>query len=151
MAQPAERVCGYQWARLASRSRFFDGGVHEVELLEDGVVIISPVSLYNGARSIRSIRLAGEGTRVDIHQKIEKVQLAQREELRTAALHDLERPQINPPEQTLYPLNPHSHFDMRYFPFGFAQSAAVRNFTIQGDIGDLCPRCGGKSENGGGL
>ena len=28
---------------------------------------------------------------------------------------------------------------MRYFPFGFAQSAAVRNFTIQGDIGIFVP------------
>lgn len=117
----------------------FDGGVHEVELLEDGVVIISPVSLYNGARSIRSIRLAAEGTRVDIHQKIEKVQLAQREELEPLRYTIWNVTQINPPEQTLYPLNPHSHFDMRYFPFGFAQSAAVRNFTIQGDIGIFVP------------
>ncbi len=117
----------------------FDGGAHEVQLLEDGVVITSPVSAYNGARSIRTIRLAAEGTRVDIHQAIEKVARAQRQDLEPLRYTIWNVTQINPPEQTLYPLNPHSHFDMRYFPFGFAQSAAVRNFTIKGDTGIFVP------------
>lgn len=117
----------------------FDGGVHEVELLADGVVITSPVSAYNGARSIRAIRLAPEGTRVDIHQTIEKLAKAQREELEPLRYTIWNVTQINPPEQTLYPLNPHSHFEARYFPFGFAQSAAERNFTIEGNTGIFVP------------
>ncbi len=117
----------------------FDGGAHDVEVLDDGVTIISPTSQYNGARSMRTIRLAAAGTRVEIHQAIEKVALAQRQELEPLRYTIWNVTQINPPEETLYPLNPHSHFDMRYFPFGFAQSAAVRNFTIKGDIGIFVP------------
>ncbi len=117
----------------------FDGGKHKVELLVDGVVITSPVSAYNGARSIRQIRLAAQGTRVSIHQKIEKVKKAANPDLEPLRYTIWNVTQIKPPEQTFYPLNPHSHFDLRYFPFGFAESAAMGNFTIKGDIGIFLP------------
>jgi len=127
-----EKINGHSWPP----DHAFDGGQHEVELLPDGVIITSPVSDYNGARSIREIRLAAQGTRVEIGQKIEKVKEASVEPLRYTIWNVT---QIKPPEQTFYPLNPHSHFDMRYFPFGFAESAAMRNFTIKGDIGIFVP------------
>ena len=117
----------------------FDGGKHKVELLADGVVITSPVSAYNGARSIREIRLSAQGTRVQINQKIEKVKKASKPEVEPLRYTIWNVTQIKPPEQTLYPLNPHSHFDLRYFPFGFAEGAAMRNFTIKGDIGIFVP------------
>ena len=113
-----------------------DGAVHEVELLPQGVVIASPVSEYNGARSVCEIRLAEQGTRVEIHQRIEKLAAAKVEPLRYTIWNVT---QIQPPEQPLNPLNPHSHFDLRYHPFGFAESAAMGNFTIEGDIGIFVP------------
>jgi hypothetical protein len=127
-----ERINGHAWPP----DHWFDGGKHAVEMLADGVVISSSVSDYNGARSVREIRLAEQGTRVSIEQKIEKVKEASVEPLRYTIWNVT---QIQPPEQTFYPLNPHSHFDQRYHPFGFAESAAVGNFTIKGDIGIFVP------------
>ncbi|MGY8824223.1 MAG: DUF4380 domain-containing protein [Candidatus Latescibacterota bacterium] len=127
-----EKVNGHSWPP----DHAFDGGKHEVELLPDGVIITSPVSDYNGARSVREIRLSSQGTRVEIGQRIEKIKEASVEPLRYTIWNVT---QIKSPEQTFYPLNPHSHFDMRYFPFGFAESAAMRNFTIKGDIGIFVP------------
>ncbi len=127
-----ERINGHAWPP----DHWFDGGKHAVELLDDGVIISSAVSDYNGARSVREIRLAEQGTRLSIHQKVEKVKEASVEPLRYTIWNVT---QIKPPEQTLYPLNPHSHFDQRYHPFGFAESAAVGNFTIKGDIGIFVP------------
>ena len=126
------KINGHSWPP----DHAFDGAVHEVELLPQGVVISSPVSEYNGARSVREIRLAEQGTRVEIHQRIEKLADAKVEPLRYTIWNVT---QIQPPEQTLYPLNPHSHFDLRYHPFGFAEGAAMRNFTIEGDIGIFVP------------
>ena len=130
-----EKINGHSWPP----DHAFDGAVHEVELLPDGVVITGPVSEYNGARSVREIRLAAEGSRVDILQKVEKVALAANADIEPLRYTIWNVTQIRPPEQTFYPLNPHSHFDLRYFPFGFAESAAMRNFTIKGDIGIFVP------------
>jgi len=126
------KINGHAWPP----DHAFDGAVHEVGLLPDGVVISSPVSAYNGARSVREIRLAEQGTRVEIDQRIEKLAAAKVEPLRYTIWNVT---QIKPPEQTLYPLNPHSHFERRYHPFGFAAGAATRNFTIEGDIGIFVP------------
>lgn len=125
-------INGYAWPP----DHAFDGAVHEAELLPEGVVITSPVSEYNGARSVRAIRLAERGTRVEIHQRLEKLADAKVEPLRYTIWNVT---QIKQPEQTLYPLNPHSHFEQRYHPFGFAESAARDNFTIEGDLGIFVP------------
>jgi len=129
------KINGHSWPP----DHWFDGGKHQAEILEDGVIITSPVSEYNGARSIREIRLARTGTRVSILQRIEKVKPAAREELEPLRYTIWNVTQIRPPEQTLYPLNPHSHFDLRFHPFGFQESTALGNFTIQGDIGIFVP------------
>lgn len=130
-----ERINGHAWPP----DHAFDGGVHEVKLLVDGVVITSPTSQYNGARSVREIRLADKGSRVEILQRVEKLAIAADEGLEPLRYTIWNVTQIEPPEQTFYPLNPHSHFDMRYHPFGFAESAAMGNFTIKGDIGIFVP------------
>ena len=130
-----EKINGHSWPP----DHAFDGAVHEAKLLADGVVITGPVSEYNGARSVREIRMAVEGTRVDIVQHVEKVAESANADIEPLRYTIWNVTQIRPPEQTFYPLNPHSHFDMRYFPFGFAESAAMRNFTIKGDIGIFVP------------
>lgn len=127
-----EKINGHSWPP----DHWFDGSNHEVELLEDGVVITSPVSDYNGARSVREIRLAAKGTRVNIKQKIEKRKKARVEPLRYTVWNVT---QTLPPEQTLYLLNPNSQFDMRYYTFGEAKSTARQNFTVIGDIGVFVP------------
>ena len=129
------RINGFSWPPDPA----FDGGVHQAELLPDGVVITSPLSEYNGARSVRDIRLAAQGTRVEIRQRVEKLAKAANEELEPLRYTIWNVTQIKPPEQTFYPLNPHSHFDLRYHPFGFAESTAMDNFTIKGDIGIFVP------------
>ena len=130
-----EKINGHSWPP----DHAFDGGAHEAELLHDGVRITSPVSEYNGARSIREIRVRAGGSRVDILQQIEKVAKAADESLEPLRYTIWNVTQIRTPEQTFYPLNPHSHFDLRFHPFGFAVSAAMRNFTIKGDIGIFIP------------
>ena len=129
------RINGHSWPP----DHAFDGGVHEAELLNDGVRITSPVSSYNGARSVREIRVLASGSRVEINQRIEKVASAADASLETLRYTIWNVTQIRPPEQTFYPLNPHSHFDLRYHPFDFAAAAAMRNFTIKGDIGIFVP------------
>jgi hypothetical protein len=128
-------INGHAWPP----DHFFDGGEHQAELLEDGVRLQSAVSQYNGARSVREIRLAAQGTRLSIRQRLEKVQPAAKEELEPLRYTIWNVTQIRPPEQTLYPLNPHSHFDLRFHPFGFQESTAMGNFTIKGDIGIFVP------------
>ena len=118
---------------------WFDGGKHEAKVLKDGVVITSPLSEYNGARSIRTIRLAASGTRVSIHQQVKKEKKAANEGLEPLRYTIWNVTQIRPPEQTFYPLNPHSHFDLRYHPFSFQEKTAIDNFTIKGNIGIFVP------------
>ena len=78
------KINGHSWPP----DHAFDGAVHEVELLPEGVVISSPVSEYNGARSVREIRLAERGTRVEIDPADRK---AGRCQGGAVALHHLER------------------------------------------------------------
>ena len=140
------RITGHSWPP----DHAFDGGVDEAELLNDGVRITSPVSSYNGARSVREIRVLASGSRVEINQRIEKFTSAADASLDPLRYTIWNVTQIRPPEQTFYPLNPHSHFDLRYHPFDFAAAAAMRNFTInQGRYWHLCPRSGGGAENRG--
>ena len=129
------KINGHAWPP----DHAFDGGVHTAELLPDGVRITSPVSEYNGARSVREIRVRTSGSRVDIYQRLEKVAKAAAAGLEPLRYTIWNVTQIRTPEQTFYPLNPHSHFDLRYYPFGFAEGSAMRNFTIKGDIGIFVP------------
>ena len=127
-----ERINGYSWPP----DHWFDGAKHEVELLEDGLVITSPVSDYNGARSVREIRMAANGTRVQILQRIEKLKVSRVEPLRYTIWNVT---QITPPEQTLFQLNPNSHLDLGYYVFGGKNSTAAKNFTVIDGIGVFLP------------
>ena len=130
-----EQINGFSWPPDPA----FDGGVHSYDLLDNGVRITSPVSKLNGAQSIRSIRLSETGSRIEIMQTLKKVALASNTQLEPLRYTIWNVTQIRQPEQTLYPLNPHSHFESRYFPFSWEESAAVSNFSIEGDVGIFIP------------
>ena len=127
-----KRINGYSWPP----DHWFDGSKHEVELLEDGVVITSPISDYNGARSVREIRMAPNGTRVQILQRIEKLKPSRIEPLRYTVWNVT---QIVPPEQTLFLLNSASRFDLGYYAMAGNKSKTTKNFTVIGDIGVFLP------------
>ena len=127
-----ERVNGYSWPP----DHWFDGAKHKVEFLEDGVIITSPISDYNGARSVREIRMSESGTRIRILQRIEKLKVSRVEPLRYTIWNVT---QIVPPEQILFLLNPDSHLKMGYYAFGGKKSTAVKNFTVIDDIGVFLP------------
>lgn len=126
------RINGYSWPP----DHWFDGSKHEIEILKDGVVMTSPISDYNGARSVREIRLAPAGARVTIHQRIEKQKKARLEPLRYTIWSVT---QIVPPQQVLYRLNPSSQFELGYHVFEFAREAAIKNFRVDGNIGIFVP------------
>ncbi|MEE3233098.1 MAG: DUF4380 domain-containing protein [Candidatus Latescibacterota bacterium] len=130
-----EKINGFSWPPDPA----FDGGTHSYSLLDDGVQITSPLSNYNGAQSIRTIRLSETGSRLEIGQKVTKLALAANTELEPLRYTIWNVTQIRQPEQTLYPLNPHSHFVARYFPFTWEESAAASNFSVEGDIGIFVP------------
>ena len=127
-----ENINGHGWPP----DHWFDGSRHSVELLSDGVRITSPISEYNGARSIREIHLAPTGARVTINQRIEKINQAARVDLEPLSYTIWNVMQIRPPEQTLLPLNPHSALKDRY---RWWEHPADRNFTVEGDIGIFVP------------
>ena len=127
-----ERINGYSWPP----DHWFDGAKHEVELLKNGVIITSPISNFNGARSVREIRMAESGTRVQILQRIEKLKAVGVEPLRYTVWNVT---QIVPPEQILFLLNPDSHLKMGYYAFGGTKGTVARNFTVFDNIGVFLP------------
>jgi len=127
-----ERINGHAWPP----DHWFDGGRHSAQLLPDGVRISSPVSEYSGARSVRTIRMAPEGSRVTIHQELEKVEPAARGELEPLTFTIWSVTQIRPPEQVLFPLNPHSGLQKRFRPW---DETAEGNFEIEADLGIFIP------------
>lgn len=127
-----KKINGYSWPP----DHWFDGGAHEIKILHDGVVITSPVSDYNGARSVREIRLAPTGTRVMIHQRIEKKKKARVEPIRYTIWNVT---QIVPPQQVLYRLNPLSQFYLGYHAFESNRETAIRNFRVEGSVGVFVP------------
>lgn len=127
-----ERINGYPWPP----DHWFDGVAQEIEVVNDGVVMTSAVSAYNGARSVREIRLAETGTRVTIHQRIEKLKQARVEPLSYTIWSVT---QIVPPQEILYRLNPSSRFEAGYYIFEFARGTAVKNFKVVSGVGVFTP------------
>ena len=98
--------------------------------------MISTVSDYNGARSVRKIRLAPTGSRVSIDQRIEKHKAARVEPLRYTIWSVT---QIVPPQEVLYRLNPFSKFDNGYYAFESGRGTAIKNFSVKKGIGIFLP------------
>jgi hypothetical protein len=121
---------------------WFDGGAHTARLLPDGVELTSGVSRFNGARIIRTIRLAPEGTRVTIGQRIEKV---------GAGMHPTAEPipftiwsvtQIRPPQEVWLPLRSGSPYPGRWHDYRMDNRACAREVEIAGDMAIFRPVSG---------
>ena len=130
-----EAINGYSWPPDPA----YDGGAHQVELLDDGVRITSPLSAFNGARSIRTIRLVGGGTRVSIGQRLKKEQAIAKPELEPLRYTIWNVTQIRPPEQTLYPLNPLSNLKGGIHHFEWKAEVSAKNFRVEDGIGIFVP------------
>ena len=115
---------------------WFDGSPQQVERLEQGIRITSPVSPANGARVIRDISLTDTGTRLRIAQRLEKVQAARHPALEPLTYTIWNVTQIRPPQVTLMPLNPHSGLPGR---FRLWDDTSPASFVADGDIGLFTP------------
>ena len=128
-----KKINGYSWPP----DHWFDGTAQEIKILSDGVVMTSTVSGYNGARIVREIRLASTGSRVSIHQHIEKHRKVSVEPLRYTIWSVT---QIVPPQEILYRLNPLSKFDNGYYAFPSGRETATKNFLVEeGGVGIFLP------------
>jgi len=126
------KINGHSWPP----DHWFDGGAHSVQVLPDGVRLTSQVSEYCGARVVRTVRLAPQGSRVTIHQELEKVRPAAKAELEPLEFTLWNVTQIRRPEQVLLPLNPHSAFESGYYAW---DQTAVDHFRVEGDVGVFTP------------
>ena len=131
-----------EWPDINGRpwppDHWFDGSCHSYRILDNGVEIISPVSGFNGARSIRQIRLESYGNRLHIHQIIEKVKTIPNQQINPLHYTIWNITQIRFPEETLFPLNPHSHLPDRFHVFPFRPEAA-KQIMIERDIAVFFP------------
>ena len=126
---------GYAWPP----DHWFDGGAHAVRLLEDGLEIKGGVSGFNGGRSIREIRLAPSGTRVTIHQKIEKVKAGINVSAEPVPFTNWNVTQIRQPEMTLLSLNPKSKFPERWYDYSGEKRECAKNVKVIGDEAVFVP------------
>lgn len=136
------KINGHGWPP----DHWFDGQAQTYELHEDGVTITSPVSNYCGARCIREIRLAEEGSHLTINQTIEKVKTAGNPSVEPVKYTIWNVTQIVNPEQTLFNLNPNSHLDNGYYLWS---SSAARNFKVYGNVGVFTPDVMGGNQKAG--
>ena len=124
---------------------WFDGSPQQVERLEQGIRITSPLSPANGARVIRDIWLADTGTRLRIAQRLEKVQAARHTGLEPLRYTIWSVTQIRPPQVALMPLNPHSGLPHR---FRLWDDTSPASFVVEGDIGLFTPHASDSQKAG---
>jgi hypothetical protein len=103
--------------RVRPPDHWIDGQPWEAKLGAEGVTITSPVSRYCGARVVRNIRLAPQGTRLEIRERVEKVRLAERREHEPVPLTLWSLTQIHPPDEALISLSEASVFPGRYLAY----------------------------------
>ncbi len=125
-------INGYSWPP----DHWFDGSTHNVDILEKGIKITSPVSEYCGARCIREIILDETGADVTINQTIEKVKQAGRQSVEPINYTIWNVTQIRPPLMALFNLNPNSRHPKRCI---MIKPHTIDNFSVNGDIGVLIP------------
>jgi hypothetical protein len=85
---------------------WFDGAPHVFRPLPDGCVITSPVSRFNGGRSVREIRLAASGTRLTVRQRIEKIRPVPSDASGPLSFTNWNVTQIRRPDCILFPAVP---------------------------------------------
>ena len=118
---------------------WFDGGTYAARLLPDGVELSSGVSDFNGARITRTIRLAAEGTRLSIAQRIEKVRSGQHAAAEPIPFTVWSVTQIRPPEQVLLPLRAGSRFPNRWHDYALENRACAHHVETDGDVAAFRP------------
>lgn len=121
---------------------WFDGGVHTARLLPDGVELTSGVSRFNGARIIRTIRLAPEGTQVTIGQRIEKVCAGRNPAAEPIPFTIWSVTQIRPPREVWLPLRTGSPYPDRWHDYRLDDRDCAREVEISGDMAVFRPVVG---------
>lgn len=121
---------------------WFDGGAQSARLLPDGVEMTSEVSGFNGARITRSIRLAAEGTRLSIGQRIEKVRKGLKAAAEPVSFTMWSVTQIRPPEQVLLPLRTGSPYPGRWHDYRLDNRDCANEVEVLGDVAAFCPISG---------
>lgn len=127
---------------------WFDGGAHAARLLPDGVEITSEVSGFNGARITRTIRLAAEGTKLSIGQRIEKVRLGLNPEAEPIPFTMWSVTQIRPPEQVFLPLRTGSPYPNRWHDYRLDGRSLADEVDIRGDVAVFRPGSDGPRKVG---
>jgi|GEM_PF-549902 len=124
---------------------WFDGGRHDYELLENGVVITSQVSDYCGARISREIILDDETSELTINQTITKVKRAQNNSVEPINFTIWNVTQIRNPLMNLFNLNPNSSLENGYKLW---QEEAGANFNVYDNTGVFLPDPGRSQKAG---
>jgi len=104
----------------------------------DSLVLISPVSPLCGARVIRTLRLAPRGTRLEIHQRLEKVRLAERRDHEPVPLTLWSLTQIPAPDEAYVSLSARSVFPGRFLAYRWADlpdNDPAGHFHVEGSVG----------------
>ncbi len=127
---------------------WFDGGAQACRLLADGVEMTSGISLFNGARITRTLRLAATGSSLSIEQRIEKVQTGQHAMAEPIPFTIWSVTQIRPPEQVLLPLRAGSRFSDRWHDYALDNRSCTRHVEVSGDIAVLSPALPGPQKIG---
>lgn len=127
---------------------WFDGGAHSCRLLPDGVAITSGVSRFNGARITRTLRLANEGTRLSIDQRIEKVQSGMKAAVEPIPFTAWSVTQIRTPEQVLLPLRSGSRYPDRWHDYRLDGRSCAHHVAVDGAVAAFVPAADGPQKIG---
>jgi hypothetical protein len=119
---------------------WFDGAEHACRPLDDGCAIRGPVSLWNGGRSVREIRLAPAGTRLDIRQRIEKDRPVP---AGPVPFTNWNVTQIAKPDRILLPARPRDPSRKRFHDYAFEGRSAADCLALRpgpgGEMGIFAP------------
>ncbi len=119
---------------------YIDGSPYTYQLLEDGIVITSPISPLLGVQLTREIRLAPEGTRLSIQQTLAKVQPTKDPKINSMPLTIWNLTPLVGIKQTYQPLAKESVFEQRMFVPTWSTKGVVGNFSIEDDLLRLTPQ-----------
>ena len=115
---------------------WFDGGIHCVDEIANGVKITSQVSSFCGAHSIREIMLDPNSSELFIKQTIRKVKNAQSSSAEPIDYTIWNVTQIRNPQMALINLNPGSTLPNKLYLW---QQEAMANVAMSGDVASFIP------------